>query len=252
MIFQELLVAHGLAWGCDAQKRMAQLVYVDTWRQRECSSPSFKQFLQIGIKQLLVFRWKHIAYIHKNICPLSRDSSVNIVTRPLAERPRKVIRFSAGAKDYLLHSIQNGCGSTQPTVHRYQVCFLEVKAAGACSWPHIYLLPRWMTRGTSLWFILRLCHYIDSITKNGRMCQEWWIGKYLEGRRCYLIEVLHRCLHEGTEGNHEKANSIEYSEQNSNPAPRNISLEELRELRMSVRPFMYSYLIKHGDKFTFT
>jgi hypothetical protein len=47
----------------------------------------------------------------------------------------------------------------------------------------------------------------DYIASNGRITEEWWIGKDLEGGSRGLIELLSRHLPGGAERNHEKCHS---------------------------------------------
>jgi hypothetical protein len=97
-------------------------------------------------------------------------------------------------------------------------------------------LPLWSRLGTSphpsfifvLW-VTSLC--IQYIASNGRMMDEWWIGRDLEGSCHIQIEVLSLHLPGGTEENHKKTSVRKAG------APAKIWTEHL--LHTSLEPYHY-------------
>jgi hypothetical protein len=59
-----------------------------------------------------------------------------------------------------------------------------------------------------LWGLFFNDKYLDYIALNGKMIDEWWIGKDLEGRGCNLIEMIPRYLLRVTGEYHENPTSV--------------------------------------------
>jgi hypothetical protein len=77
--------------------------------------------------------------------------------------------------------------------------------------PHPSLSPQDVWRflwNARVFWTERRCRYVYYMASSGRMVDEWWIGKDLEGGGRGINEVLSRNLPGGTKENHEELEAI--------------------------------------------